>query len=109
MARASSIITTGHDIDGKCSSSVVIFDLMPNRWICTDVCSISTSATDHDTDGRCSSSVVVLIYYPLGGPSILKSVRLVMILMVSVQAVLLYISRNPHTLCGHPGVLLEYI
>ena len=35
-------------IHGKCSSSVVVFNLMPTRWTCTSVCSIS--ATDRDSD-----------------------------------------------------------
>ena len=41
------VMVTCHDIDGKCSSSVVVYNLMPTRWTCTDVCPISTSATDH--------------------------------------------------------------
>ena len=63
VAQASSISTTGHDIDGKYSSSVVVFNLMSMpllRWTFTSVCSIS--ATDHDSDGKCSSSSAVLLY-----------------------------------------------
>ena len=62
MARASSISTTDRDSDGKCSSSVVVFNLMPNRWTCTSVCSIST--TDRDSAGKCSSSVVIFDLMP---------------------------------------------
>ena len=53
------------------------------------VCSI-INATDHDSDGKCSSSVVVFNLLPLGGlvPVCVPSVQLIMIVMVSVQAVL---------------------
>ena len=53
------INVTDHDSDGKCSSSVVVFNLMPTRWTGTSVCSINT--TDRDSDSKCSSSVLYLI------------------------------------------------
>ena len=88
-----SISTTDRHSDSKCSSSVVIFDLMPTRWICTSVC--SSSATDHDSDSKCSSSVVVFDLLPTRWPVCVQSVRLIMIVMISVQAVLLYLIYYP--------------
>ena len=43
------INATDHDSDGKCSSSVVVLNLLPTRWTCTSVCSISTTDRDSDT------------------------------------------------------------
>ena len=42
--------------------SVLVFNLMPTRWTCTSVCSISM--TNRDSDSKCSSSVVVFSLIP---------------------------------------------
>ena len=40
------------DNDGK---GGIAFDLLPTRWICTDMCSISVT----NNDGKCSCCVIL--------------------------------------------------
>ena len=64
--------------------SHTVFDLMPTRWTCTSVCSISM--TDHDIDGKCLSSVVVFDLMPTIGGLVPVRIGSVQLIMISVQA-----------------------